>query len=976
LKYLRFLVAVVCWSFGLAGHAQTGAWLPAGANTSYPRTLLQAADIPAVQATLAGSSSARKLYAGLYAGTGATPPTDNTSSGGRRARATFAKNTAFVLLLNRRPDGAALASLTEAEQAALLSGAQSALETLNPAVEGVVNYTEWQWRSKELIDYLVAYDLLRGAGVPEASLATAKARLQTFAGNLYQQSNQPFFGVSFYAFVKNNHTLMTAAALGMAAVVLNDATSLSTQQQPRNWINAGMYHLDNVLWQDAQRQSDPAAVAGYAEGPYYFKYAFLNCLPFFRAMGHFLPAGSLPYTVGTRTRDIPNPYYDPRYARLYDWITAILLPDGRLPALEDSYVDMGMPELALTGQRRYVRPLALGNLAPQQFNTLSSQLRDITVDMRAAYLAANLQLLAAPADSGLTVLPASGNLVFRSGPDTLATYLHLYGKNGAAQTNSGGHSQADAGSFLLHAYGQLLALDAGYLSYGRRAEVGNATNHNLVLVDGAGPAIGTTGAANDAAAFIQNTFQTSGLRYGEVQTSYQQAGITRKALFVRGTYFILADALAAPVAHTYTWQLHGYGLAGGTPATGTFTDSLTVGAGIWHKNGVQLRAQVVATGGTTYTAATGNHELTYNTPEQHTTLLAHTTGTSPQFLAALYPYTSAAPRLLAASTAGTATLSSRGAFLDAAFAQADTVLSTVASALPRPLAADGRLNFYSTDSLGNFAQLFVQDGRVLQYGAQPMLQASRRATLSWQQLSGTQFEGYASRATELVLALDFVPGTVTGVGVQRYSYNAAAGQLTVTLTQAGRFFVSSVARPLPVELVRFGARRQPDGTVRLSWQTASELRNTGFTVERRTETTAFRAVGSRPGRGTSATPTSYTLDDLTPPAEQTYYRLVQTDHDNTTTYSMVATVPALARQLRVLVQPVPASQELTITFAGNAAGQQIQLFNQLGQLVVRVPYQPQARLGISHLPPGLYQLRLVDAHGQPLAPTEKVLIAR
>ena len=49
---------------------------------------------------------------------------------------------------------------------------------------------------------------------------------------------------------------------------------------------------------------------------------------------------------------------------------------------------------------------------------------------------------------------------------------------------------------MLHAQGQLLALDPGYLSYERRAEVGQATNHNLVLVDGAGPALGTPGAGS------------------------------------------------------------------------------------------------------------------------------------------------------------------------------------------------------------------------------------------------------------------------------------------------------------------------------------------------------------------------------------------------------------------------------------------------------------------------------------------------
>ncbi|RZK59664.1 MAG: hypothetical protein EOO59_07515, partial [Hymenobacter sp.] len=607
---------------------------------------LKAGGLAQVQASLAAPTRLA-LYRTLWADVQGAPITDNTSADGRRARATWAKNAAFVVLLGQQPGADnTLAALPETQRATLVAGTRGALESLNPNVEafatwaGTTPYTEWQWRSKELIDYLVAYDLLRGAGETPASLAASQARLQAFAGNLYRQSTTPLGPFSFYTTIKNNHTLMTAAALGMAAVVLSEATSPEASQQPATWAGAGLYHIDNVLWRDAQRQSDSTQVAGYAEGPYYCKYALLNCLPFFRALGNFLPDGRQIYTFGESARSIRNPYFDPKYARLYEWLTAIRLPDGRLPALEDSYVDMGMPELALTGQAQYTAPMYFSKLSGTNMASAVAQLRDVTVDMRAAWLAAAIDPapLAQPA---LTVLPGSGNLLFRTGSDSLATYLHVYGRGGLAQANASGHSQGNAGSFILHSQGQLLALDPGYLSYNRRAEVGQATNHSLVLVDGAGPAIGTPGVGSPAMASIQRTFQTPQLSYGEVTTAYQQASLTRKTLFVRNTYFLLADAVSAPVPHTYTWQLHGYGLAGGTAATGTFADGLAAHEGTWQKNGVRLLTHVTNTGGTaTYSTATNVHETTYNTAESHTTLLVQTpSAAQTQFLAALYPHT-------------------------------------------------------------------------------------------------------------------------------------------------------------------------------------------------------------------------------------------------------------------------------------------------------------------------------------------------
>ncbi|GAB3635213.1 hypothetical protein GCM10027422_08030 [Hymenobacter arcticus] len=974
---------------GSVGHlwAQAGSWRPAGADLSFPRTLLRASALADVQASL-NAPDRLALYNGLWADVQGAPPPDNTSASGRRARATWAKNAAFVVLLGQQPTGGGtLAALPAAQRAALVASARGVLESLNADVEvfatwsGTTPYTEWQWRSKELIDYLIAYDLLRGSGETGAALAASQARLQAFAGNLYQQSTTPLGPFSFYTSIKNNHTLMMAAALGMAAVVLSDATSAQATQQPATWAGAGLYHIDNVLWRDAQRQSDSTQVAGYAEGPYYCKYALLNCLPFFRALGNFLPDGRQAYTFGTSTRSIRNPYYDPKYARLYEWLTAIQMPDGRLPALEDSYVDMGMPELALTGQAQYVKPMYFSKLSGTNMASAVAQLRDVTVDMRAAWLAAAIAPTP-PSYPALTVLPGSGNLVFRAGHDSLATYLHIYGRGGAAQANAAGHSQGNASSFILHSQGQLLALDPGYLSYSRRAEVGQATNHSLVLVDGAGPAMGTVGVGSPAMAGIQHTFETPQLSYGEVTTAYQQASITRKTLFVRNSYFLLADAVSAAQPHTYTWQLHGYGLAGGTAATGTFADSLATHAGTWQKNGVSLLAHVTSTGGAaTYTTATNIHETTYNTAENHTTLLMQSASAAQtQFLAALCPYTAAPPAFTTTSQAATAALAATSKqFLDVAFAQADTVLSAASSQPLRPVRADGRLNFYSTTTSGEFAQLFVQAGTTLQADTVVLLQAARRADISWQRTSTLRYDGYASQATTLLLRLDKLPAAVTGPGVASYTYNAGRRQLQVVLGAASAFGVTlaaDAARPLPVVLTSFAGQRQGPAVL-LRWRTAAEVGSQGFEVQRQaTATAGFEVIGFVASTGSATQAAGYTFRDGLAPAAGACYRLRQLDRQGTASYSPVVVVAALPVATATLlpVRPQPAHDVLQVQLAGLEAEAILELRDGLGRMVRQLRARQQARLEVGTLAPGLYYLVAHDAAGQPLAGSQKVVV--
>ncbi|WP_114782583.1 T9SS type A sorting domain-containing protein [Botryobacter ruber] len=977
------LVCLFCWSLACA---QTGSWNPPGADLSFPRTLLKATQVEAVQTSL--STPIRySIYAGLYSSINGTPPAGNTSSSERRNRATFAKNSAFVLLMDRKPSAGALTTLSATDRDKFVSNVKLLLENINTAVETYSvfssSYTEWQWRSKELIDYMVAYDLLRGAGEPVESLEISRTKLQAFAGNLYKNATTASWGLYFFNVIKNNHSLMTSSALGLSAVVLNDVGGTDAWLQPTNWINTGLYNMDNVLWRDASRQSNPGAVAGYAEGPYYFKYAFLNCLPFIRSMGNFLPDGSLTYTYNSSSRSIRNPYYDPSYDLLYDWITAIQMPDGRYPALEDSYIDMGMPELALTGKSRYVNPMYFSNLAPTQLNSLVAQLRSITVDMRAAFLAANLDFTT-PENARLTALPVSGNLVFRSGNDSLANYLHVYGKNGLAQTVTGGHNHGDAGSFILQAKGQLLALDPGYLSSTRRGEVGDGVHHNLVLADGAGPVIGSSGSTNDAEAFIQNTFSTEKLSYGEVRTAYQSANITRKTIFVRNAYYLMADFVSSSSSRTFTWQLHGYGLEGGTAATGTFTDSLATHKGIWQKNGVNLKAHVTATGGaSSYGKVTGAHELTYNTTESHTTYQVHKSNVAQtQFLSLLHPFTEETASVKTVSNAQTAALrAAEGGYQDLAFAQDDSS-TVVHSSLPETVSSDALLTFFSLDSAGNFAQAFVEQGRSLQYGTRSILQSTKRATISWQKKSDTEFNGYTSRATVLTVPLEEEPLTVTGSTISSQVFDTATNTLAITFSGPAQFQVTvrgtvlGIQNPLPVRLAQFSGKRQT-GQVLLNWTTASETNNQGFEIWRQAEgADNFEIIGFVNGKGTSSVLQTYTFADVLAPATTAYYRLKQLDHDGTYTFSPVIAILGKAASQLLSVSPVPADGSVRLSFADPAKEVLVKLLNANGQLLRQQVFRQQAELITAQLPPGLYLLQAFDLAGQPVSETRKLVIRR
>ena len=199
--------------------------------------------------------------------------------------------------------------------------------------------------------------------------------------------------------------------------------------------------------------------------------------------------------------------------------------------------------------------------------------------------------------------------------------------------------------------------------------------------------------------------------------------------------------------------------------------------------------------------------------------------------------------------------------------------------------------------------------------------------------------------------------------------NASGHSISMSPTKLARFTVSNAANPLPVTLVDFTARAEGPAAARLTWATASELNNAGFTVERSLDARTFVVIATVAGAGTSSVRHDYTLLDNRLPAGATllYYRLRQTDVSGTLTYSPVRTVALTAQAAGFVVYPthVPTGQAATYLYTGPVGPATLQVLDLLGRVVrtAQVDGRANGEVPLAGLAIGSYLLRYATGTG-------------
>ena len=124
---------------------------------------------------------------------------------------------------------------------------------------------------------------------------------------------------------------------------------------------------------------------------------------------------------------------------------------------------------------------------------------------------------------------------------------------------------------------------------------------------------------------------------------------------------------------------------------------------------------------------------------------------------------------------------------------------------------------------------------------------------------------------------------------------------------------STMNNPLPIELLSFSADVTKLDKVQLIWQTASEIDNDYFTIERSEDGYNWEEISIIVGAGNSNSLLSYQTMDNAPYPGISYYRLKQTDFDGQFTHSQIVSVVIEGNLPKIVIYPNPTTKEKSIS---------------------------------------------------------------
>jgi len=192
--------------------------------------------------------------------------------------------------------------------------------------------------------------------------------------------------------------------------------------------------------------------------------------------------------------------------------------------------------------------------------------------------------------------------------------------------------------------------------------------------------------------------------------------------------------------------------------------------------------------------------------------------------------------------------------------------------------------------------------------------------------------------------------------------NAPANTLTKTvISSRGEFIIASSVGPLPVELLNFNLNLLDNETVKIEWQTVTEINNDYFTVERSKDGTNWEQLKRINGAGHSTRLLNYSIVDSRPFMGTSYYRLKQTDFNGEFEYPEIKSITRKASSISLQIYPNPANNNITIT-GDKLELSKLIIYNSIGQNVTKLTQQnkisdKQLTIDITELPSGFYYIK-------------------
>ncbi len=213
-----------------------------------------------------------------------------------------------------------------------------------------------------------------------------------------------------------------------------------------------------------------------------------------------------------------------------------------------------------------------------------------------------------------------------------------------------------------------------------------------------------------------------------------------------------------------------------------------------------------------------------------------------------------------------------------------------------------------------------------------------------------------------------VTGPYNAVGLANSIDNGAnTGIVTYSSTYAFYGVDSSnynCLQILPVEWLSLEIQVINDKIAQLKWQTATEINNDYFEIQRSKDGVSWEYVGEVKGSGTTNHIKNYQFNDMNPLVEQSYYRIKQVDYDGAFDFSETKSVfISVKNATNLTLYPNPCSSYCTIRSTEIIDVNQIKIFDLIGKEctnfvnIENSTSKYDVKLNVSNLTKNLYLLR-------------------
>lgn len=221
------------------------------------------------------------------------------------------------------------------------------------------------------------------------------------------------------------------------------------------------------------------------------------------------------------------------------------------------------------------------------------------------------------------------------------------------------------------------------------------------------------------------------------------------------------------------------------------------------------------------------------------------------------------------------------------------------------------------------------------------------------------------------------------VDTTTYTYRVYAFKIGVVSNYSN---LAQITTPVPVELTSFNAD-VVEGRALIFWETATEINNAGFSIQRSKDNSKFEDIAFIKGKGTTTTQSSYSYTDKSILSGKYYYRLKQIDLDGSVNITKSIEIDLGLPKVYALEQnyPNPFNPTTTIRFAlPISAKVTIKLYNALGQEVANI-LNTDLDAGIhetvfnsSNLSSGVYfySLKVQGSNGSNFTSTKRMILMK